>query len=313
PRIARIWFRPYPNFGAALIGFKEGEVHGLGHIPTDRVAEVQQVPGAQIHRQTLARYSLLILNTQSPLLDKPQTRQAIEFAIDRKSLISQALQGQAALAYSPVLSQSWAYNPSTPHREHDPAEARRLLDAAGWVMGPTGVRARQGVTLTLVLAANKEAPANVAVAQQIAGQLREVGIDSKLALVSRDTLLRDYLAPRAFHIVLASWEAQGGDPDVQDYWHSPRPGGGGLNFSGWSNTQADRSLETALLTLDVGSRATEYATFQDTFAQDVPGVILYDPVYTYATRPPAGGARVPTTDLLNPAYRFDTIGNWYLK
>jgi peptide/nickel transport system substrate-binding protein len=212
-----------------------------------------------------------------------------------------------------VLSQSWAYNPSTPHREHNPAEARRLLDAAGWVVGPGGVRVRNGVTLTLALAANKEAPANVAVATQIAEQLREVGIDAKLALVGRDTLLRDYLARRAFHIVLASWEAQGVDPDVRDYWHSPGPGVGGLNFSGWSNRQADQALDTALLTLDVGSRATEYATFQDAFAQDVPGVVLYSPLYTYATRAPASGVSLPSTDMLSPAYRFDTIANWYLK
>src|SRR5205814_8173430 len=125
----------------------------LGHMPSDGTAEVADVPGVQTHRQTLARYSLLILNTRSPLLDSAQTRQAIELAIDRNSLVSEALHGQARLAFSPVLSQSWAYNPSSPHRGHNPGEARRLLDSAGWVMAPGGVRARNGVTLTLVLAA----------------------------------------------------------------------------------------------------------------------------------------------------------------
>ena len=313
PHLTRMWFRPYPTFGAALIGLKQGEVHGLGHIPPERIAEVTQLPGVETHRQALARYSLLVLNTQSPLLVAAQTRQAIEYAIDRKSLISQAMHSQAAPAYSPVLSQSWAYNPSTPHRDHNPLEAGRLLDSAGWIIGPGGVRTRDGITLTLVLAANKEAPANVAVAGQIATQLRQVGIDAKLALVSRDTLLNDYLARRAFHIVLASWEAQGVDPDVRDYWHTPGNNAGGLNLSGWSNPQADSALDTALLTLDVGSRATEYATFQDAFAQDVPGVVLYDPIYTYATRATAGGVTLPSGAMLNPAYRFDTLSNWYLK
>src|SRR5438477_2359753 len=118
---------------------------------------------------------MLLLNTQSPLLNQAESRQAIESAIDRNALVSQALNGQAQVAYSPILSQSWAYNPLTTHRDYNPTEARRLLDAAGWVAGPAGVRARKGVTLTLVLAANTEAPTNVAVAQQVAGQLRAVG------------------------------------------------------------------------------------------------------------------------------------------
>src|SRR5947207_1477446 len=80
PPISRLWFRPYPNFGAALAGFTGGEVHGLGHIPADQVAGVAALPGVEMHEQTLARYSLLILNTQSPLLDRAETRQAIESA-----------------------------------------------------------------------------------------------------------------------------------------------------------------------------------------------------------------------------------------
>ena len=156
-------------------------------------------------------------------------------------------------------------------------------------------------------------PVNLAVAEQVKAQLQEVGIGVEIAAVSRDSLVRDYLRPHAFHIALASWEAQGADPNVIDYWHTQEQQLGKLNFTGWSNPQADDSLETALLTSDHESRATEYATFQDAFAQDVPGVILYSPQYAYATRAPADGVSLPMTDMLGPASRFDTIGDWYLR
>ena len=55
---------------------------------------------------------------------------------------------------------------------------------------------------TMVLAANKDVPASVAVARQLESQLRAVGIDVQPALVSRESLLRDYLGPRAFHVAL---------------------------------------------------------------------------------------------------------------
>jgi peptide/nickel transport system substrate-binding protein len=291
-----------------------GEVHGLGHIPADRLREVQAVPGVTVHRQALARYTMLLINVRSPLFDRVETRQALEYAIDREALVEQGLKGEARPAHSPILPQSWAYDDAITPRPYDPAQARKLLDTAGWLMTDGGVRMRDGVTLTVVLAANSDVPSNVAVARQIERYLRDVGVDVQLALVSRESLLRNYLGPRAFHLVLASWEAQGADPDVYDYWHSSQASvKGGLNFSGWTNPDADRALEAARQTPDRATRARHYADFQRVFYQDVPAIILYSPLYAYATRRPATGAALPSYELLGPAYRFDTLRYWGLQ
>ncbi|HYP41218.1 MAG TPA: peptide ABC transporter substrate-binding protein [Chloroflexia bacterium] len=312
--VSRIWFRLYPTFGAALTGFRMGEAHGLGHIPVDSLAEVQGIEGVTLHKQALARYSMLILNARSPLLDRVETRQALYLAIDRQAIASDsAIDGTSA--HGPVLPQSWAYDPTLPLHGYNPQEAQRLLDSAGWAAsGPGGLRVRDGVTLTLVLAANQDVPANVVVAQKIEGYLRQVGVDVKLALVSRDRLLRDYLGPRSYHMALASWEAQGADPDVFQYWHSSQANvEGGLNFSGWANPQADEALQAARLTSDKAARKGHYATFQKVFQQEIPAVVLYTPRYTYATRPPAQGVTLPTTEMLDPSYRFDTLRYWSIQ
>ena len=172
---------------------------------------------------------------------------------------------------------------------------------------------RDGVTMTVVLAANNDTPSSILVAQQVASQLRNVGVDIKLALVNRDTLLKDYLAPRAFHIVLATWDAQGADPDFYSYWHSSEARPGGLNFSSWRNPVADSALEASRQDSDKAQRAGQYAEFGRAFYQDVPAIVLYNPLYSYATRDPAAGIDLPNVELLSPAYRFDTIGRWYLQ
>jgi peptide/nickel transport system substrate-binding protein len=313
PGIARIWFRLYPTFGAALSGFKMGEAHGLGHIPSDRMGEVEAVPGVALHRQGLARYTMLILNLRSPLFDKVETRQAIELAIDREALVAQALGGLGRPLESPILPGSWAHDPSIKIRGYSPAESRRLLDSVGWRLGAGGLRVRDGVTMTVALAANKDISANVTAAQQITGYLKAVGIDAQLALVGRDALLQEYLNPRAFHMVLAGWEASGADPDLFQYWHSSQANvQGGLNFSGWSNAQADEALQGALFTHDKEERTRRYVSFQQTFYADAPSVILYSPFYTYATRSPAMGVTLPPTDILAPSARFDTAHTWSL-
>ncbi len=313
PHLARLWFRLYPTFGAALDALRLGEVHGLGHIPDDRLADVQAIPGVTMHTQTLARYTMLILNNRSPFFSSSETRHALDRAIDRQAIIDANLGGQGKPQLGPVLPQSWAYSPPASDHSYNPDMARRLLDAAGWVLGPTGIRSRAGVTMTVVLAANADIPVAVAVTQQVAGYLRAVGIDARPALVSRESLANDYLKPLSFHIALATWQAPGADPDVFAYWHTFSGGSGASNFAGWSNPEADRALETARLSSDRSIRAQSYTLFQTAFERDMPSLMLYAPLNSYATRPPASGITLPPKDLLSQADRFDSVEGWFLQ
>jgi peptide/nickel transport system substrate-binding protein len=176
------------------------------------------------------------------------------------------------------------------------------------------VLVREGLTMTAVLAANRDIPQNVEVAEALERDLRTLGMDVKLALVGRETLLRDYLRPRAFHMALVGWEAAGADPDLYPYWHSSqRDIDGGLNFSAWANPEADESLLAARATQDRDERRKQLGRFQQAFAYHVPAVILYSPIYTYATHAPAANVTLPQTDLLSPAYRFATLDRWRLN
>jgi peptide/nickel transport system substrate-binding protein len=312
-QIDRLWFRPYPTFEAALTGLKLGEVQGLGHIPAADLAEVKAVPGVTVHTQNLARYNMLILNLDSPLFDKVETRKAFAIALDRQGLADEK-DGVSASLVSPILPHSWAYNATcaaAPPFNRD--EAAKLLDTAGWKMGADGIRTRDGVTMTVVVAANSDVETNVAIAQGIVDDLRVVGVDARLAAVGRDVFLRDYLGPRAFHVALAGWEAAGADPDLYEYWHSSRAVTGGLNFAGWRNATADKSLEAARSTASEEARAPLYCDFARAFVTDVPAVVLSTPLYNYATITPAKGVTLPDEDMLTPASRFDTIEGWSLQ
>jgi peptide/nickel transport system substrate-binding protein len=310
--IERIWFRPYPTFGAALTGLKLGEVQGLGHIPAENLAEVEAVPGITLHTQNLARYNMLILNVDSPLFDKVETRRAFEIALNRAVLADEKDHVSAPLD-GPILPHSWAYNAScAPAQPYDPTTASQLLDEAGWKLGADGIRVRGGVTMTVVLAANSDVSTNVTLAQGIVDELRAVGVDARLAAVGRDSFLRDYLGPRAFHVALAGWEAAGADLDLYDYWHSSQAVTGGLNFAGWHNAAADKALATARSTASIEARAPLYCDFAQAFISDVPAVVLSTPLYNYATIAPAQGVTLPDADMLTPASRFDTIARWSL-
>jgi peptide/nickel transport system substrate-binding protein len=163
-----------------------------------------------------------------------------------------------------------------------------------------------------VLVGNKDQPSNLEVAQELQRDLKAVGVDLQLAMVSRDALLKDYLAPRSYHLALVNWAAAGADPDLYAYWHSSQ-NTSGVDFSGWTNASADSALEGGLHVTDKVVRTRLYGEFQKAFAQDVPGIVLYYPLYAYATRQPAANVSLPQTDLLAPAQRFDTMADWTLR
>ena len=80
----------------------------------------------------------------------------------------------------PVLS--WEY--SLPMYEYDPAEANRLLDAAGWARGPDGVRTKEGQRLSFEYAAPRNATRQ-AIQELVAQDLRQLGIDPQVVNYAR--------------------------------------------------------------------------------------------------------------------------------
>ena len=58
--------------------------------------------------------------------------------------------------------------------------------------------------------------------------------------------------------------------------------GGGQNYCGWANDEADEVMEQARAHYATKSSGVAlYARFQDIFAEEAPALLLYYPVYTY--------------------------------
>jgi len=71
-------------------------------------------------------------NSESAPVNNARVRQAIAYAIDRESIIKNLLQGQARIAHSILPQESWAYSPEQKTYTYDPAQAKKLLDEAGF-------------------------------------------------------------------------------------------------------------------------------------------------------------------------------------
>jgi peptide/nickel transport system substrate-binding protein len=133
----------------------------------------------------------------------------------------------------------------------------------------------------------------------------------KLKAVPYAELLSDYLEPRKYQAALVEINlARSPDPDPYPFWHQAQISNG-QNYSQWDDRQVSEYLEQARVSSDLAERTRRYRNFQVRFAAELPALPLYYPVYSYAIDGSVRGVSVGP--LYDPADRFNTILNWYLK
>ena len=164
-----------PDENARVALLEKGAIDAAGIVPklAGRVREngrynVLEVPTADA--RTLA------LPTRDPVLRDPAVRRALSFAVDRERLVEGALAGAGEPAYGPIMKGHWAYSPvaETPY---DPAEAERLLDAAGYKRTADGTRAKGAQKLEFTVMYNAADSVRKDLALAFAADLAKIGAD----------------------------------------------------------------------------------------------------------------------------------------
>ena len=299
-----VFFADVPSAALAL---RSGEVDGLAGLRPDQAASIaggggylaQSVP-------ILAQQVVLVLNQRNVILADHAVRQAISAGIDRGEAIARALPGEAVPAYGPVPTYSWAYAPFVAV-DPRPADARAWLDRAGW-RGP-GPRFQGLRPLRLELAVPLDARM-VSLAQEIQTQLQTFGVQVDLAPTDELDLYRERLVPRTFEMALIGVALGSVDPDPYALWHSSRARTG-LNFASYSSPEADRLIEKARLDGDPERRRGALAAFQQLWLDDVPSVVVANPVMTYVVADRIRGVRVGVVP--DPRARLQHVAEWYVQ
>jgi peptide/nickel transport system substrate-binding protein len=313
PRLQGVTFRFYPDAESIWTAYQKGQVNGLGQVPPAALPRIQSTPSLRLYSARLAQVTMVLLNLQDPDLPffaEVPVRQALMWGLDRQGLIDRVLDGQGIVAHSIIFPESWAYNPSAPAYTFDPAKAARLLEDAGWKdTDGDGVREKEGRKLSFTLLTSDD-PVWQAVADELSRQWRAIGAEVTPETMGFYELVGRYLYPRRFQAALVSIELAG-DPDPYPLWHSTQAAEKGQNWAGFANRRADEIMEEARRTVDQARRAALYAEFQTIFAEQVPAVLLYYPVYNYAVDQRLKNVQIGP--LMSPADRFRTISQWYIE
>ncbi len=314
PYLTRLEFKFYPDYESLLSAYEQGEIEGISYVRPDDLPKIRATGKLTLFSARLSGYTLVLLNLNNPntpFFRDREIRQALLYALDRQKIIDHILAGQGLIAHSPIMPDSWAYFPRVRYYLHDPAQARALLDEAGWVDADgDGVREKDGRPLEFSLLTNNDDPTRVKIVEEITRQWAEVGVKVHPQQVGISGLVRDFLRPRHFEAALIEWREFLSDPDPYPMWHSTQAEGQGQNYSGFSHRQLDEVMEEGRRITDRARRIELYHRFQEVFAEQVPSLLIYHPVYNYAVDNMVKGIQIGP--LIEPHDRFRNLAQWYM-
>jgi peptide/nickel transport system substrate-binding protein len=303
------WF--YPDWERLLADYEQGVIHGFHPPQIEYVPALAGLRDLNIYAAQLAGYGMTFLNLTRDtvsFLQEKEVRQALLYALDRQALIDRHLAGQGLVADSPILPMMWAYDSSVRQYGYDPERAIGLLDASGW-MDSDGdrIRDREGIEMAFTFLVADE-PAMVSLAEGMADQWAAVGVNVTVRPLRSEALVL-LVRDRQFDAALVEVRLTG-DPDPYPLWHSTQVEGG-QNVSGFVNAEADAAMEEIRATADPEERLRHYHQFQQIFAEEVPSLLIYYPIYTYAVDQQVH--EVQLSPLFNTSDRFRSVADWYVQ
>ena len=315
PFIEQLVFRYYPDDVSALDAYRNGNVQGIAGVTQATLAEVLAEPGLSVYTSRLPELSMVLFNVKSndkPFLGDAAVRKALYTGLNRQWMVDRILNGQAILADGPIFPGTWAYNDALQRVNFDAAQAQDMLVEAGYVIGAEDVtvRAKDGNPLAFTLI-YPDTPEHEQIAQAIQRDWEALQARVELEAVPYDVLLNERLANRDFQAALVDINlARSPDPDPYPFWDQVQATSG-QNYTQWDNKMASDYLENARITLDITERARLYRNFQAIFAEELPALPLFYPVYNYAVDTQVQGIRMGP--LFDASDRFSSVTDWFLQ
>ncbi|MCX2721759.1 ABC transporter substrate-binding protein [Roseibium salinum] len=268
PALEAVVFRPITDGNTRIAEMLAGGLDVMVEVPPD---SLQQFTGDdfKVLEQAGPHVWFLILNAKEAPFDNKAARQAANYAIDKKALVENILQGTAEVAAGPTPPAfAWAHNEGLEPYPHDPEKAKELLKEAGY----------DGEELTFYVTEGGSGMLDpVAMGTAIQADLQEVGMNVKIETYEWNTFLGKVNPGLEGKADMAEMAWMTNDPDTLPFLTlrtDAMPDKGGFNSGYYSNPKVDELLEKAREATDQGERAELYKEMQEIVHEDAPWVFV---------------------------------------
>lgn len=243
----RIVFRIIPEMTTRLVELQTGSVDWVQAVSFDQIPglKLQRAQTFRFEREEKRFYDYVAYNpTEFPAFADVNVRRALGLAINVPGLLAALQMADYAVPasgpYPPIFAD--LYDPEAmPPLKHNPAEAKRLLTAAGWTDSDgDGIIDRDGVPFRFTLITNTGNQRRADVSQILQRQWRDIGVDATLRSIEFTTFMQ-MLTTHDFQAAVGGWGV-GLSADLTGMWGLGSP----FNIVSYSNPDAQDLFRQAL-------------------------------------------------------------------
>ncbi|WP_165971941.1 glutathione ABC transporter substrate-binding protein [Paenibacillus piri] len=264
PKMNTITFKTVAENSARSIMLETGEADIIVPVVTTDVERLKANDKIKINVEPSSRNLYMSINTTRAPFDNAKVRQALNYAVDKETIVKKIMSGQAKVSEAAIGDLVWGYS-SVGAYPYDPEKAKQLLAEAG--VAP-------GTTIKLWTPDGRYLM-DRQIAEFIQGNLQAVGFKvdyRKWEFGAFQEATRD---PKAeFNLALNSWGTSTNDAD----W-GLRPilmTKGASNYSKLSNPEIDALIDKGMKTANADERKKVYGDALKQIKEQAPWIFLLD-------------------------------------
>ena len=255
----------------AVMQLKSGQVDAALVSDFDVLNMLKNDKNFKILQEKSADYRALMFNFENTFLKDLRVRKALNYAVDKKSIVEKLLHNQGFIATHP-LQNSWASIDFKDY-EYNPKKAENLLLEAGFKKNDKGIFEKNGKALKFEIYTMSNDTLRVSLAKILQSDFKKIGVLSEV--VAKPAGSFDYTKVDSF---LVGWGSPY-DPDFHTFrvFHSSQDSAlneQGWNFGHYKDEIVDESLQKARNTLNLEQRKAEYAKFIKALYENPPFIFL---------------------------------------
>lgn len=284
PKLDRIVFTPTPDFNTAVTRFLAGDADFFAQLRPEHLAKIATDTARRAIPYSSLGYAYLGLNNVDPRqLGQPHpifgdraVRRALSMAVDRRAMLRNVFGSYGIPLYGPFPRAIAVADTTLPQLPYDTVRARALLDSAGWVLGPDGVRAKDGRRLEFGITATMSSAARRQYAVLLQAAFKQIGAAARIDEVDMAGFVAKN-SDRSFDTIVELYQTDPSPSGFKQSWSTSALGKDGSNFVSYSNPQVDALFDSATTTFEPArTRAYARRAFE-IMIEDAPGIWLYEP------------------------------------
>ena len=283
PGIRRLIWRFTPNLPVAVTQVIANEADVREQLVTpENVERARAAPQLQLYPFRGNVYTYLGFNLRAsgdtaqphPIFADREVRRALTMAVDRASLVRNALGELGKVPPGPMSSLLWIWDPEIAQLPYDTAQAGRILNARGWRdRDGDGVRDKNGQPLTFRILVPTTSALRRQYARLLQEQYRIIGVRAEI-----DEL--------EFSVVTQRLQSGNFDTSIQSRSNDPSPGSGitqtwtragfgGSNFFRYYSPEFERLVDRAIAAPSQDQARGYWRSAMNTINADAPAVFLF--------------------------------------